>query len=180
MKRIFSKKSDIKDKAYPICTESIGGKEGTNERSEWDDDAKDRYDRCLDHVSDEKDMKDPCWKGYEQIGMKDKGGKEVPNCVPKKSSSYFSIFKSAQEGQQYDLQDDGLAEKMQRFETLVKNHDLTYQYSDDPTSHNRGRQSYSQILELAKELPRDDAVRIWNSYVEKKLTPGSQQAFLWQ
>ena len=27
---------------------------------------------------------DPCWKGYEQIGMKKKGGREVPNCVPKK------------------------------------------------------------------------------------------------
>ena len=26
--------------------------------------------------------KSPCWDGYEQIGMKDKGGKEVPNCVP--------------------------------------------------------------------------------------------------
>jgi hypothetical protein len=24
----------------------------------------------------------PCWDGYEQIGMKDKDGKEVPNCVP--------------------------------------------------------------------------------------------------
>ena len=26
----------------------------------------------------------PCWKGYEQIGMKEKNGKQVPNCVPKK------------------------------------------------------------------------------------------------
>lgn len=25
----------------------------------------------------------PCWKGYEQIGMKKKGKKKVPNCVPK-------------------------------------------------------------------------------------------------
>ena len=25
---------------------------------------------------------DPCWKGYKQVGMKKKGGKEVPNCVP--------------------------------------------------------------------------------------------------
>jgi len=25
---------------------------------------------------------DPCWEGYQQIGMKEKGGKEVPNCVP--------------------------------------------------------------------------------------------------
>ena len=26
----------------------------------------------------------PCWKGYKQVGMKDKGGKQVPNCVPNK------------------------------------------------------------------------------------------------
>jgi hypothetical protein len=26
--------------------------------------------------------KDPCWDGYQQIGMKKKGGKKVPNCVP--------------------------------------------------------------------------------------------------
>jgi len=29
--------------------------------------------------------KDPCWKGYEMVGTKKKGGKEVPNCVPKES-----------------------------------------------------------------------------------------------
>ena len=28
---------------------------------------------------------DPCWKGYEMVGMKKgKGGQDVPNCVPKK------------------------------------------------------------------------------------------------
>ena len=26
----------------------------------------------------------PCWKGYEAIGMKNKNGKKVPNCVPVK------------------------------------------------------------------------------------------------
>ena len=26
----------------------------------------------------------PCWKGYEMIGMKRKGKRVVPNCVPKK------------------------------------------------------------------------------------------------
>jgi hypothetical protein len=25
---------------------------------------------------------DPCWKGYEMVGMKKKGGRMVPNCVP--------------------------------------------------------------------------------------------------
>ncbi len=32
-----------------------------------------------------KEMKadaDPCWEGYKQLGMKEKDGKEVPNCVP--------------------------------------------------------------------------------------------------
>tara|TARA_Y100001970_G_C14122357_1_gene797013 strand:- start:748 stop:1215 length:468 start_codon:yes stop_codon:yes gene_type:complete len=28
------------------------------------------------------EKKGPCWKGYEQIGMKTKNGKQVPNCVP--------------------------------------------------------------------------------------------------
>ena len=23
-----------------------------------------------------------CWEGYKQVGMKKKGGKMVPNCVP--------------------------------------------------------------------------------------------------
>jgi cytidyltransferase-like protein len=34
-------------------------------------------------MNEEKKMKnDPCWKGYEMIGKKNKNGKEVPNCVP--------------------------------------------------------------------------------------------------
>jgi hypothetical protein len=27
-------------------------------------------------------LNEACWKGYKQIGMKEKNGKEVPNCVP--------------------------------------------------------------------------------------------------
>ena len=28
------------------------------------------------------ESEDPCWKGYRQLGMKKKNGKEVPNCIP--------------------------------------------------------------------------------------------------
>lgn len=28
--------------------------------------------------------KNPCWTGYEAVGVKKKGGRTVPNCVPKK------------------------------------------------------------------------------------------------
>jgi len=29
----------------------------------------------------------PCWKGYQAIGMKNKNGKKVPNCVPVKEEN---------------------------------------------------------------------------------------------
>ena len=31
----------------------------------------------------EGELDEACWKDYKQIGMKKKGGKQVPNCVPK-------------------------------------------------------------------------------------------------
>lgn len=31
-----------------------------------------------------KGLEKSCWKSYKAVGLKDKGGKKVPNCVPKK------------------------------------------------------------------------------------------------
>jgi hypothetical protein len=39
----------------------------------------------LDKVNEEQ-LDEKCWKGYKQVGMKKKAGKEVPNCVPKESA----------------------------------------------------------------------------------------------
>ena len=39
-----------------------------------------RLDQILAKNIQEDD--DPCWKGYRQLGMKKKNGKEVPNCIP--------------------------------------------------------------------------------------------------
>ena len=35
----------------------------------------------------EKMKNDPCWKGYEAVGMKTKNGRKVPNCVPVKKDA---------------------------------------------------------------------------------------------
>jgi hypothetical protein len=47
-------------------------------------------------MSDE-DFYDPiteaCWKGYKQVGMKNKGGKQVPNCVPIKDAKIKETFR---------------------------------------------------------------------------------------
>ena len=39
-----------------------------------------RIEKLVEGVVNENDS--PCWKGYQQVGMKMKNGKEVPNCVP--------------------------------------------------------------------------------------------------
>lgn len=50
---------------------------------------KDRRRKFADDkgLDEEKEGDDPCWDNYEQVGMKKKGGKEVPNCVPKQKES---------------------------------------------------------------------------------------------
>lgn len=42
---------------------------------------------CVSH----EELKAPCWDGYEQIGMKTKNGKKVPNCVKMESVSLESF-----------------------------------------------------------------------------------------
>lgn len=33
----------------------------------------------------------PCWKGYKQLGMKTKNGKQVPNCIPEDIEEEFEV-----------------------------------------------------------------------------------------
>ena len=40
-----------------------------------------------EETTEHKEDDDPCWKDYEMVGMKNKNGKKVPNCVPKGSNS---------------------------------------------------------------------------------------------
>jgi hypothetical protein len=35
-----------------------------------------------------EERKDPCWSGYQMVGMKKKGNRKVPNCVPVKEATY--------------------------------------------------------------------------------------------
>ena len=41
-------------------------------------------DDCAEGVHEGTELKEkgPCWDGFKQVGMKNKGGKQVPNCVP--------------------------------------------------------------------------------------------------
>jgi len=47
-----------------------------------DEDAKTKPSKHTKKYDQMFGEEDPCWDGYKQVGMKKKGGKEVPNCVP--------------------------------------------------------------------------------------------------
>jgi hypothetical protein len=58
-----------------------------------------------------------CWDGYQQIGMKKKGGKQVPNCVPIKEADEYCpqclveyIERSVNESEYINLMEPGLNE----------------------------------------------------------------------
>ena len=73
---------------------------------------------------------DPCWKGYKQIGMKKKDGKEVPNCVPESydvfdESCGYTIEIDKLEEAEYQGRKVKLGKPMQgdtkKFKVYVKN-----------------------------------------------------------
>lgn len=39
---------------------------------------------------DKLEEEDPCWKGYKMLGMKEKNGRKVPNCVKEDAKGYKS------------------------------------------------------------------------------------------
>jgi hypothetical protein len=60
-------------------------KDGDIDSEDW----KMARDKAIkEATSDNAEDSDPCWKDYEMVGMKKgKGGKPVPNCVPKSSDN---------------------------------------------------------------------------------------------
>ena len=53
--------------------------------------------------------KDPCWDTHKQVGMKKKGGKMVPNCVPKNES--FSVKSPVSFTKPEDKIEEGVSEE---------------------------------------------------------------------
>lgn len=68
----------------------------------------------------------PCWKGYKQVGMKDKGGRQVPNCVPNESVVNEEPAKSTGEKIQNlnnrikDLKDDMMSTNSTKQKNLIQ------------------------------------------------------------
>ena len=68
-----------------------------------------------------KELENPCWKGYEMVGMKEKDGREVPNCVPVKEDidSDDDVNYGTVEPEEYDVED----EDMEDFIAFMRGYD---------------------------------------------------------
>jgi hypothetical protein len=60
--------------------------------------AADYLDSAADYV-DSGEMEEACWSGYKQVGMKKKGKKIVPNCVPTSESKLVNEILEQIEGE---------------------------------------------------------------------------------
>jgi len=54
----------------------------TNNNVPSDEEISKNYISDDEHVDKWNNFEKACWKGFKQVGMKDKNGKKVPNCVP--------------------------------------------------------------------------------------------------
>jgi len=66
-----------------------------------------------------------------------------------------------------DLDQMVMSDRISLLRTLLDRHDLTYDYSDDARVWEKGRQSYSLIMEVAETVPRKYFNIEWNRLVRK-------------
>lgn len=66
------------------------------------------------------------------------------------------------------------------FEEAVRNHDLTYSYSDDHSCWRRGATDHDRIRDAAKKFPPQEVERIWNEMVDRKLVESARSQFYWR
>jgi hypothetical protein len=86
----FRKASAEREKKHNDAEKEMNARHARGE-----EDMKGAIDRLEKHVNTKEGLRDPkdnpCWKGYKPVGTKKKGGKTVPNCVPKEGWTHDSL-----------------------------------------------------------------------------------------
>ena len=129
---------------------------------------------------EEKNEKDPCWKGYTQVGMKKKGNKEVPNCIPSKNISKSKkyaeelelheaqfILKNVLENKQNKLIKQSINEKNIENIELDENLELFIKYS----FYTGIVESIEEMNELLSTISEEDYNYIVNKAILENTDP---------
>lgn len=97
--------SDTPEPEIEQPVDDIGGEEGLEEYQIFEGDdlfiEPKKNNMFQPGSNDILDETKPCWSGYKQVGVKEKNGKKVPNCVPinenlvnREKSGIFAIIKT--------------------------------------------------------------------------------------
>lgn len=100
------------------------------------------------------DLSDACWKGYKAIGMKKKGGKMVPNCVP----------------EEVELQESKMAQLHTDIENVIGKHVKAYNagHLGDDQFGEKVIAAHKKISKLHGIAP-EHAKKFVNDYVDQNM-----------
>ena len=108
-----------------------------------------------------------CWEGYEQIGMKEKDGKQVPNCVPKgdtkKAEDEEELPKLTPEGEE-------MYKQLQEYDKKRQTYDM-YKAEPDPEQLKMGikvEMEHTDDKEVAEKIARDHLNEVSDYYTKLK------------
>jgi hypothetical protein len=96
----------------------------------------------------------PCWKGYEQFGMKEKRGRKVPNCIPVGS-------KSIKRGGVLPCKTSCKEKVSKRFDEVVDNYQDVINHLEEHQAEGVGDpMDTKQAKELKKDIKRVNALHL--------------------
>jgi hypothetical protein len=150
-----------REKINPYFQESVG-------RLDLLEDILDLEKSVSEYLNEaiKKEKDDPCWKGYAQLGMKKKGNREVPNCVPLKKESVDDLFETRFMKEQENVakakfliakEKNDARERHKRMLDVAKRKDASMREAidkNDPSNREYGTDSLVKILK--KDTPGQD------------------------
>lgn len=129
-------------------TASKAWHKSVKDRAKWDKMANDhvrsmaveimkkKNQRHEESEVDEEEVDEACWKNYKQVGMKKKGGKTVPNCVPEDIAATQTAEEDELEERTNDRYDDVervRIHKRQQEKKINRKPALSFRDKDDPS-----------------------------------------------
>ena len=128
-------------------------------------------DDCAEGVHEGTELKEkgPCWDNYKQVGMKMKGGKEVPNCVPE-SWTQEDIDENLRKVKgTSNLYEPRKSTKFSRMKSMMKHSDMMKKKDDEKRKERKDTGNYKMRMYNSVKLEN-----AWGEITEKDDKSGKE------
>ena len=128
-------------------------------------------DDCAEGVHEGTELKEkgPCWDGFKQVGMKKKGGKQVPNCVPE-SWTQEDIDENLRKVKgTSNLYEPRKSTKFSRMKSMMKHSDMMKKKDDEDRKTKKASGDYKMRMYNSVKLEN-----AWGEVTEKDDKSGKE------